>query len=127
MTEFNWLGRRFPITSAKTRVSILKGIHINFMYVFSNCYGLYLYGSMVQSFHLRYRTKHNFYSILAASSMFLLVDLFLIQGYDTAQQLETDLNGGVTESIPAEKKLAIFDKLFSAYHDARGCIRSDLV
>jgi signal recognition particle subunit SRP68 len=26
MTEFNWLGRRFPITNAKTRVSILKGI-----------------------------------------------------------------------------------------------------
>ncbi|CAM0950248.1 unnamed protein product [Alopecurus aequalis] len=67
MTEFNWLGRRFPITSAKTRVSILK-----------------------------------------------------------AQQLEKDLNGAATESIPAEKKLAIFDKLFSAYHDARGCIRNDL-
>lgn len=25
MTEFNWLGRRFPISNAKTRVSILKG------------------------------------------------------------------------------------------------------
>lgn len=67
MTEFNWLGRRFPITSAKTRVSILK-----------------------------------------------------------AQQLEKDLNGAATESIPADKKLAIFDKLFSAYHEARNCIRNDL-
>ncbi|KAM0879607.1 hypothetical protein ACQ4PT_034127 [Festuca glaucescens] len=67
MTEFNWLGRRFPITSAKTRVAILK-----------------------------------------------------------AQQLERDLNGAATESISADKKLAIFDKLFSAYHDARGCIRNDL-
>ncbi|KQJ93876.1 signal recognition particle subunit SRP68 [Brachypodium distachyon] len=67
MTEFNWLGRRFPISSAKTRVSILK-----------------------------------------------------------AQQLERDLNGAAKESIPADKKLAIFDKLFSAYHDARGCIRNDL-
>ncbi|KAE8795854.1 signal recognition particle subunit SRP68 [Hordeum vulgare] len=67
MTEFNWLGRRFPITSAKTRVSILK-----------------------------------------------------------AQQLERDLNGAATEPIPADKKLAIFDKLFSAYHEARSCIRNDL-
>ncbi|WVZ60135.1 hypothetical protein U9M48_010193 [Paspalum notatum var. saurae] len=68
MTEFNWLGRRFPITNAKTRVSILK-----------------------------------------------------------AQQLERDLNGAATESVAADKKLAIFDKIFSAYHDARSCIRSDLV
>ncbi|KAG8089761.1 hypothetical protein GUJ93_ZPchr0011g28225 [Zizania palustris] len=67
MTEFSWLGRRFPITNAKTRVSILK-----------------------------------------------------------AQQLERDLNGAATESIPADKKLAIFDKIFSAYHDARSCIRNDL-
>uniref|UniRef100_A0A0D9VSS3 Signal recognition particle subunit SRP68 n=1 Tax=Leersia perrieri TaxID=77586 RepID=A0A0D9VSS3_9ORYZ len=67
MTEFSWLGRRFPIANAKTRVSILK-----------------------------------------------------------AQQLEKDLNGGNTESVPADKKLAIFDKIFSAYHDARSCIRNDL-
>ncbi|CAN6166737.1 unnamed protein product [Urochloa humidicola] len=67
MTEFNWLGRRFPITNAKTRVSILK-----------------------------------------------------------AQQLEKDLNGSATESIAADKKLGIFDKIFSAYHDARSCIRNDL-
>ena len=25
MTEFHWLGHRFPISNAKTRVSILKG------------------------------------------------------------------------------------------------------
>ena len=25
MTEFHWLGNRFPISNAKTRVSILKG------------------------------------------------------------------------------------------------------
>ncbi|KAB8108112.1 hypothetical protein EE612_043472, partial [Oryza sativa] len=67
MTEFSWLGRRFPITNAKTRVSILK-----------------------------------------------------------AQQLEKDLNGANTESVPADKKLGIFDKIFSAYHDARSCIRNDL-
>ncbi|XP_062182646.1 uncharacterized protein LOC133886813 isoform X2 [Phragmites australis] len=67
MTEFNWLGRRFPITNAKTRVSILK-----------------------------------------------------------AQQLERDLNGAATESVAADKKLAIFDKIFSAYHDAQSCIRNDL-
>ncbi|KAK3118743.1 hypothetical protein QOZ80_9BG0706230 [Eleusine coracana subsp. coracana] len=67
MTDFYWLGCRFPITNAKTRVSILK-----------------------------------------------------------AQQLERDLKGGASESIAAEKKLAIFDKIFSAYHDARSCIRNDL-
>ncbi|GJN04366.1 hypothetical protein PR202_ga21909 [Eleusine coracana subsp. coracana] len=67
MTDFYWLGRRFPITNAKTRVSILK-----------------------------------------------------------AQQLERDLKGGASESIAAEKKIAIFDKIFSAYHDARSCIRNDL-
>lgn len=26
MTEFYWLGHRFPINNAKTRVSILKGL-----------------------------------------------------------------------------------------------------
>nr|CAB3481003.1 unnamed protein product [Digitaria exilis] len=67
MTEFNWLGRRFPITNAKTRVSILK-----------------------------------------------------------AQQLEKDLTGPATESMAADKRLGIFDKIFSAYHDARSCIRNDL-
>jgi hypothetical protein len=49
MTEFNWLGRRFPITSAKTRVAILKGIRINFMSVFSNYYGLHLHDAILSS------------------------------------------------------------------------------
>ncbi|KAJ3676581.1 hypothetical protein LUZ60_003993 [Juncus effusus] len=67
MTEFNWLGNRFPIHNAKTRVSILK-----------------------------------------------------------AQELEKELNSPAGESLSSEKKLAMFDKIFSAYHDARSCIRSDL-
>lgn len=66
MTEYSWLGHRFPINNAKTRVSILK-----------------------------------------------------------AQELEKDLYG-MSADAPAEKKLAIFDKIFSAYHDARSCIRHDL-
>ena len=37
------------------------------------------------------------------------------------------MNGSATESIAADKKLGIFDKIFSAYHDARSCIRNDLV
>jgi hypothetical protein len=37
------------------------------------------------------------------------------------------LSGAATESVAADKKLAIFDKIFSAYHDARSCIRNDLV
>ncbi|KAJ4767010.1 Signal recognition particle subunit SRP68 [Rhynchospora pubera] len=67
MTEFNWLGRRFPISNAKTRVSILK-----------------------------------------------------------AQELEKELHSPAADSLPSEKRLAMFDKIFSAYHDARSCIRNDL-
>lgn len=67
MTEFHWLGHRFPISNAKTRVSILK-----------------------------------------------------------AQELEKDLHGQMEDSLPAEKRLAIYDKIFAAYHEARSCIRSDL-
>ncbi|KAL5549146.1 hypothetical protein UlMin_004377 [Ulmus minor] len=67
MTEFNWLGHRFPISNAKTRVAILK-----------------------------------------------------------AQELEKDLYGPAADSLPGEKRLTIFDKIFAAYHDARSCIRSDL-
>ncbi|XP_022736313.1 signal recognition particle subunit SRP68 isoform X2 [Durio zibethinus] len=67
LTEFHWLGNRFPITNAKTRVAILK-----------------------------------------------------------AQELEKDLHGPSADSLSAEKKLATFDKVFTAYHEARSCIRSDL-
>ncbi|XAR67842.1 hypothetical protein NMG60_11002767 [Bertholletia excelsa] len=68
MTEFHWLGHKFPISNAKIRVSILK-----------------------------------------------------------AQELEKDLHGPTADSLPAEKKLVIFDKIFGAYHEARSCIRNDLV
>ncbi|XP_075638351.1 uncharacterized protein LOC142610419 [Castanea sativa] len=44
-----------------------------------------------------------------------------------AQELEKDLHGPAADSLPAEKRLAIFDKIFTAYHEARSCIRSDLV
>ncbi|XP_021285524.1 signal recognition particle subunit SRP68 [Herrania umbratica] len=67
LTEFYWLGNRFPISNAKTRVSILK-----------------------------------------------------------AQELEKDLHGPSADSLSAEKRLATFDKIFTAYHEARSCIRSDL-
>ncbi|TYH08930.1 hypothetical protein ES288_A07G056200v1 [Gossypium darwinii] len=67
LTEFHWLGNRFPITNAKTRVAILK-----------------------------------------------------------AQELEKDLHGPLADSLSAEKRLVTFDKVFTAYHEARSCIRSDL-
>ncbi|KAK4256902.1 hypothetical protein QN277_006564 [Acacia crassicarpa] len=67
MTEFHWLGHRFPISNAKTRVAILK-----------------------------------------------------------AQELEKDIRGPSADSVPADKRLATFDKIFSAYHEARGYIRADL-
>ncbi|OIT33250.1 PREDICTED: signal recognition particle subunit SRP68 [Nicotiana attenuata] len=68
MTEFHWLGNKFPISNAKTRVSILK-----------------------------------------------------------AQELEKDIHGSAADSLPAEKKLVLYDKIFAAYHEARSCIRNDLV
>ncbi|XP_071710376.1 uncharacterized protein [Rutidosis leptorrhynchoides] len=67
MTEFHWLGHRFPISNAKTRVSILK-----------------------------------------------------------AQELEKELHARMEGTLSAEKTLAVFDKIFSAYHEARGFIRNDL-
>ncbi|PKI56588.1 hypothetical protein CRG98_023032 [Punica granatum] len=68
LTELSWLGHRFPISNAKTRVAIIK-----------------------------------------------------------AQDLEKDLHGPLADSMPAEKRLIMFDKVFAAYHDARSCIRNDLV
>lgn len=44
-----------------------------------------------------------------------------------AQELEKDLNGPTSDSLPTEKKLVMFDKIFTAYHEARSCIRNDLV
>ncbi|KAI4357403.1 hypothetical protein L6164_001352 [Bauhinia variegata] len=44
-----------------------------------------------------------------------------------AQELEKDLLGPMADSVPADKQLAIFDKIFSAYHEARGYIRADLL
>lgn len=67
MMEFYWLGHRFPISNAKTRVSILK-----------------------------------------------------------AQELEKDLSDQTADSLPSEKRLLIYDKIFTAYHEARSCIRNDL-
>jgi hypothetical protein len=72
-------------------------------------------------------TKHNFDSIISAFALISTCGSLFNLVICTAQQLERDLSGAATESISADKKLAIFDKLFSAYHDARGCIRNDLV
>ncbi|GAV92389.1 hypothetical protein CFOL_v3_35768, partial [Cephalotus follicularis] len=43
-----------------------------------------------------------------------------------AQELEKALQGPAVDSLPSEKKLAHFDKIFSAYNEARSWIRSDL-
>ncbi|KAK7291519.1 hypothetical protein RIF29_06727 [Crotalaria pallida] len=39
---------------------------------------------------------------------------------------ERYIHGPSADSIPADKRLVIFDKIFSAYHEARGYIRADL-
>lgn len=44
----------------------------------------------------------------------------------TGQQLEKDLNDSTT-SLSLEKRLSVFDKIFTAYHEARRHIREDLV
>ncbi|KAL6497154.1 hypothetical protein OROGR_029083 [Orobanche gracilis] len=41
-------------------------------------------------------------------------------------EFEKDVNGPAADSLPAEKKLAIFDKIFAAYSEARSYIRNDL-
>ncbi|KAL7139722.1 hypothetical protein ABFS83_09G072600 [Erythranthe nasuta] len=43
-----------------------------------------------------------------------------------AQELENDINGPAADSLPTEKKLVIFDKIFAAYNEARSSIRNDL-
>lgn len=45
----------------------------------------------------------------------------------SAQELEKDIHGSAADSLPAEKKLVLYDKIFAAYHEARSCIRNDLV
>ncbi|CAH9121506.1 unnamed protein product [Cuscuta epithymum] len=44
-----------------------------------------------------------------------------------AQELEKEIHGPSGDSLPAEKKLGVFDKIFAAYHEARSSIRGDLV
>lgn len=44
-----------------------------------------------------------------------------------AQALEKDLYSPAASSLTTEKQLAVFDKIFSAYHDARRYVRDDLV
>jgi hypothetical protein len=45
----------------------------------------------------------------------------------SAQELEKELHDPAADSLPAEKRLVIFGKNFTAYHEARSCICSDLV
>ncbi|XP_078446658.1 signal recognition particle-related / SRP-like protein [Wolffia australiana] len=68
LTEFAWLGHKFPVKNAKTRVSILK-----------------------------------------------------------AREFEKVVDNSGAEMISPDRKLSLFEKIFSAYHDARSSIRNDLV
>ncbi|MBA0732114.1 hypothetical protein Gogos_016223 [Gossypium gossypioides] len=99
LTEFHWLGNRFPITNAKTRVAILKGLPLAFPVNASNDW-------------LRVQIWPKFILFLCAKF--------------AAQELEKDLHGPSADSLSAEKRLVTFDKVFTAYHEARSCIRSDL-
>lgn len=72
--------------------------------------------------------------LLAATFLFNVVQLCLALCSNvsiwiilSAQELEKDIHGPLAENISADKRLVTFDKIFSAYHDARGCIRADLV
>ena len=67
-----------------------------------------------------------FYSPKSLKFCFMSQVLFYVTNC-SAQELEKDLHGPAANSLPAEKRLAIFDKIFTAYHEARSCIRSDLV
>lgn len=121
LTEFNWLGYRFPVSNPKSRVSILKGLTNFFLTLFNSFIMLkslvYLYNGVTV---IRYLIK----IIYRVSSTSLRLLFFVPY---SAQELEKELQGPTAESLPVEKKLTIFDKLFTAYHDARNTIRSDLV
>ncbi|GJZ02946.1 signal recognition particle subunit SRP68 [Tanacetum coccineum] len=43
-----------------------------------------------------------------------------------AQDMEKELQDRMEDALPAEKRLAVFDKIFAAYHEARASIRNDL-
>ncbi|GKB24789.1 signal recognition particle subunit SRP68, partial [Tanacetum coccineum] len=42
------------------------------------------------------------------------------------QDMEKELQDRMEDALPAEKRLAVFDKIFAAYHEARASIRNDL-
>lgn len=56
MTEFHWLGHRFPISNAKTRVSILKGLLLIYVVIYFKQLhkGNFLWGDEVSSFYTIY-------------------------------------------------------------------------
>lgn len=65
-----------------------------------------------------YNVVHFFYDSSSNVSCWIIL---------SAQELEKDIHGPSAENIPADKRLIIFDKIFSAYHEARSYIRADLV
>lgn len=46
---------------------------------------------------------------------------------EAAQELEKEAKELTSDSSTTDKKLAIYDKIFIAYHDAKRHIRDDLV
>ncbi|PHU25045.1 hypothetical protein BC332_03377 [Capsicum chinense] len=53
--------------------------------------------------------------------------LYYSLSHSSAKELEKDIHGSAADSLPAEKKLVLYDKIFAAYHEARSSIRNDLV
>ncbi|WVZ21845.1 hypothetical protein V8G54_000389 [Vigna mungo] len=133
MTEFLWLGHRFPISNAKTRVSILKGWLLSSptdksLVIWKQNYTLLcpISSSILQN---GITTLREILSILLCSFILCCGEVIaLLPTLDglSPNELEKDIHGPSADSIPADKRLVIFDKIFSAYHEARGYIRADL-
>lgn len=57
-------------------------------------------------------------------AVFVLTCIF---GLSAGQELEKDTVESSSDSLTTEKKLAVYDKIFVAYQDAKRHIRDDLV
>jgi hypothetical protein len=80
--------------------------------------------AMQFSIYFLYMVTFLFSTVHLCLTVWSNVSIWIIR---SAQELEKDIHGPLAENISADKRLVIFDKIFSAYHDARGFIRADLV
>lgn len=100
-----------------------------------NVFMLNFYLSTTSYYSSRLNLCIHVYNQLDLVTSYLCIYLFIVFDIKhffyvklwSAQELERDIHGPAGDSLPAEKRLVVFDKIFAAYHEARSSIRSDLV